>query len=260
MSDITNFRARVSGPRLRGAGLGLVLLAAVAVGTGPAAAQQSGEAVRTFIERNDELLMWARDLVAETESDQARRVLRQAADLHQRSVDILDGGRPVEALAVGRRARDAIWHAVRLAREAMGLEERIRIRAERFRDLHQDLSERARAGNNEQALQFLERARQQADRARELVRQGDFQLAWNLLDQAGDLMARAARVLAADAGPERLDAELERARAAIARAREQLGDGARPHQLDLLAEAEDAWQRADAARAAGQPGQALQLA
>ena len=39
MSDITNIRARVSGPRLRGVGLGLVLLAAVAVGAGPAAAQ-----------------------------------------------------------------------------------------------------------------------------------------------------------------------------------------------------------------------------
>ncbi len=226
----------------------------------PGAAQaQHGDSIRQYIERTEELLLWAQGLVADTESGPARRVLGQAAEMHQRSRALVDRGMMTESLAVARRARDAMWYAVRVARESMGLEERIRIRSERFRDQYGSLLERARDSHNQPALDFLERARQQAARAREIYGQGDFKLAWKLLEQAEDLMRRSARLLAESGGGERLEHELERIRQAIDRARERLGSGATDKQRQMLAEAEEALQRAVQAEEQGQPGRALQM-
>ncbi|MDX2474748.1 MAG: hypothetical protein QNL91_13695 [Candidatus Krumholzibacteria bacterium] len=224
-----------------------------------AEAQNHSDSVRQYIERTEDLLVWAQGLVSETQSDPARRVLRQAAELHQRSMGLFERGMMIESLGVARRSRDAMWHSVRMAREAMGLEERIRIRTERFRDQHANLTERARESRNEQALEFLERARQQADRARDIYHQGDAKLAWKLLEQAGDLMHRSARLLADGGGPERLKSELERTRQLIDRTGERLGSEADPHQRQLMGEAEEALQRALVAQAEGQPGRALQM-
>ncbi len=236
------------------------LLAAVLVTLPtPAQAQMGGDSIRQYLERTDELLGWARELVGETESGPARRVLRQAHELNQRGWGLMERGMMMESLAVARRARDAMWHSVRVAREAMGLEERIRTRSERFRDQHGHLMERAREARNQQALEFLERSRQQADRALDIYRQGDFKLAWRLLEQAGDLMRRSARLLADGGGPERLELELERTRQLIDTTRDRLGADATESQRKLLAEAEEALQRAMSASDQGQPGRALQM-
>lgn len=227
----------------------------------PAAAQTGNrEQVRDYLDRTEELILWARDLVAETESGPARRVLQSAADLHQRSRRAYEGDRPVQALEISRRARTATFHSVRLAREAMGLQERIRIRAERFGDVHRQLTERARETRNQQATDILDQARRKADRARELYRQGDFKLAWKMLEQAGDLNRRAARLLADAGGPERLDNELERTTGLLDRTAERLGAEAEPRALDLFEQAREALDRAYRARDEGQPGRALQMA
>jgi len=226
---------------------------------GSAQAQMHNDSIQQYIERTEELLIWAHGLVAETNSDPARRVLRQAADMHHRSKGMLERGMMMESLSVARRARDAMWHAVRVAREAMGLEERIRIRSERFRDQHGHLMERAREAHNQQALDFLERAQRQAGRARDIYHQGDFKLAWKLLEQAGDLMRRSARLLADGVGPERMEREIERARQLIDTTRDRLGTAATSGQRKMLAEAEEALQRALTARDQGQPGRALQM-
>jgi hypothetical protein len=225
-----------------------------------ATAQQSGDAVRQYVERTEELLQWARGLVQETESEPARRVLQQAVELHRRSLGLMERGMMAESLGVARRARDAMWHAVRLAREASGLDERIRMRAERFQEEHRNLVERATDAHSRPALDFLERARSQAERAREIHQQGDLKLAWNLLETAGDLMHRAARLLGEGGGPERLASELERTRDLLDRQKDRLGAEATPAQHRLLAEAEEALQRAEAARDDADPGRAHQLA
>ena len=241
------------------AALVLALLGAPALGPDSAQAQPGGDNIRQYIEQTGELLAWADGLVAETGSGPARRVLGQAHDLHDSSQRMLERGMMLDALSVARRARDAMWHAVRVAREAMGLEERIRIRDERYQDEFASLMERAREADNQQAIDFLMRARREADRARDIYRQGDFQMAWRLFEQAGDLMNRAGRLLAGGVSPERLELELTRAREAIDRAREQMGPGVPPHRQELLVEAEDAVQRALSARDRGEPGRALHL-
>jgi tetratricopeptide (TPR) repeat protein len=236
-------------------GVALAILAPRAV-----AQAQSREQVREYIDRTEELILWARDLVAETESGPARRILQSAADMHQRSRRSYEDNRPLQALEISRRARTATFHAVRVAREALGLQERIQIGADRFGDEHRQLTERAREVRHQQAADILDQARRKADRARELYRQGDFKLAWKMLEQAGDLNRRAARLLADAGGPERLDAELERTAELLARTRDRLGPDADARALDLLEQAQGALERARRAREEGRPGQALQLA
>ncbi|MFT5232748.1 MAG: hypothetical protein ACI9UK_001742 [Candidatus Krumholzibacteriia bacterium] len=236
-----------------------LIFAAIMVLPATSQAQQAVEGVRDYIERTGELLMWSQELVRETESSPARRVLTQAVELHRRSVRLLEGNKPVEALAVGRRARDAMWHSVRVAREAMGLEERIRIRVERFRDQYANLLERARDARDKQALDFLERAHRQASRAQDIYRQGDFKLAWKLFEQANDLMNRAARLLADHSGRDRLEQDIDRVGDLIDQSRERLGSGATEQQRRILGEADESLQRAREALDQGESGRSLQM-
>ena len=219
----------------------------------------SVEQIEQFIERNAELLERAQEVVTETESVPARRVLRQAFQLHQKSLALLAEDRPLGALAVARRARAAMWRAVGLARESLSYEERLRLRVDRFRDQHAHLLEVARESNDRQALEFIHRAESQARRAREQLLQGDAKRAYKMFEQAEQLLHRAARLLANGAGPDRLDRELDRTEALIDQTHEMLGDDADPAALNLLAEADEALDRAREFRDQGQPGRALQM-
>lgn len=252
--------ARVCGILLLTAGLLMTTTGLLMTTAGPAAAQTGGEGLESYLDRTDELLAWATDLVAGTGSDQARRVLEQSQQLQQRSRDLAARGRRLEAFSLGRRARDAMWHAVRLGREAAGLDERIRLRAERFADQHAQLTERARDGGLPRAIDLLDQAREQARRANERMVQGDLQLAWKLLEKADDLLRLAARLLADGAGPERLRQDLERTGALLDEAGARLsGPDVPAGTLALLAEAREALTRAGSAAAAGDPGLALQM-
>ncbi|MBK8165516.1 MAG: hypothetical protein IPK64_06040 [bacterium] len=243
-----------------GAALALALALLAGVGTPAPAQAQGGEELRAYLDRTDELLDWAAGQVSASGSERARGILNQATQLQRRSRDLLARQRPLEAFSLARRARDAMWHAVRLSREAAGLEERIRVRSERFADQHAQLLERAREGGAGRAGELLERAREQAQRAAERAVQGDLPLAWKLLEQADDLLRLAARQLADGAGPERVAHELERSRSLVDEAGQQLeGGAAEAEALAMLADARDALARADAA-AGTDPGQALQLA
>ena len=239
--------------------LSAVVLVLALLGAAAPAHAQAAEDLRSYLDRTDELLDWAADQVAASGSERARGVLEHARQLQRRGRDLLARQRPLEAFSLARRARDAMWHAVRTSREAAGLEERIRVRSERFADQHAQLLERAREGGSERAGELLERAREQAQRAAERLTQGDLQLAWKLLERADDLLRLAARQLADGAGPERVARELERARSVVEEAGAQLeGAAADAEALAMLADARDALARAEAA-AGDDPGQALQL-
>jgi hypothetical protein len=239
---------------------GFFMLVTAGLAPDLAFAQGNGhDQVQAYLERTEELLIWANEVVSETQSVPARQVLSQAADLHRHSKKLFGGGHNLEALGVSRRSRAALWRSVRLGRESMGYEERVRIRAERFRDQHSQLTERALEAGDRQALEFLRRAEHNAGQAREQYHQGDFRLSWKMLEQAGDLMRRAARLLADGTTPERLELEMERAQMLIERTRDQLVANPDPQALRLLAEAEESLVRAREGMAQGQPGRALQM-
>ncbi len=216
--------------------------------------------IRDYIERNAELLEWARDVVRDTENMPARRVLEEAFNLHRRSSVLLDNNRPLMAYNTAKHSRTATRNAVRMARESMGYEERVRTLSEHFRDRYTHLLEQARQSNNQRALDFLRRSEGMALRAREQYQQGDARLAFNMFEQAVELMNRAARMLAGDVGGERLDLKIEMAQIALDRAREKNQENAVPVARELLAESELALGRAQTFRDQGQPDRALKMA
>ena len=239
---------------------GLLVLLVGLVPAGEATAQMNHDQIVAYIEHTGELLQWGQEVIAETPSNAARRIFQQAGQLHQRSMDRMHGGRPLMAYELSRRARAAMWQAVGRAREAMSLEERIRIRSERLRELWIHLMDRAQEMGHEQAIDLLHQAERQGQRAREEYLQGNYEPAYRLYEQAEDLVQRAARLLVEAGGPGSLDRELERTQALIDRARERLAAEADPAAAKLLAEAEEALDRAVGHRDRGQPGRALQMA
>ncbi len=217
------------------------------------------EQLQEYIERNRELLDWAYDVVRDTENMPARKVLEEALNLHRRSIRLMDDY-PLMSYKTAKGSRTAMRNAVRLARESMGYDERIRLRSERFRDQHAHLLEKAREANNQQALDFLRRSESMGIRAYEQYQQGDARLAFKMLEQAEELMNRAARMLARDGGADRLDRQIEMARLALERAQEKLENSADPAARKLLTESDEALDRALEFRDQGQPGSALQMA
>lgn len=241
----------------------LALLAGFLIGS-PAAAQggnnQNPDQAQDYIDHTAELLQWAYDLVSETGSRPSRQVFEQAVHLHERSLERLSSGRPLQALDLSRRSRAAMWHSVRLAREAMSLDEQIQIRSERLRELWAHLMERARELNHERAMDFLYRAERQGARARELHLRGNYEPSYRLYEQTEDLVHRAARLLVDAGGPGSLERELERTQQLLERVREKLQEQDDPAAANLLAEAEEALDRAVGHQDRGQPGRALQMA
>ncbi|MEZ4387715.1 MAG: hypothetical protein R3D98_09095 [Candidatus Krumholzibacteriia bacterium] len=225
----------------------------------PAAAQQNAEQLADFIERTAEIVDWAAEQVKETENQQAHRVLQEAQSLHLRSRDQAERGHVLAAFALSRRARDAAQHAVRLARDARGAENRVQLRLEHFLDYRDQILDRAREAGDERALRFVREAEEQALRARDHDRQGNYDLADHFIGAAEDLLARAARLLFEGGGPERLEREIERTRRAIDGIADRLAEGTPDGAAtDLLESARAALERAEEFGRRGQPLRALQ--
>jgi len=242
---------------LLGAGLWLLLAAA---GAGPAAAQETPEGVRAFIERTADIIDQVGEAVRESESDRARRVFQEARALHEQSLRLLEDGRPLLAIRVARQARDTALSAGRLARTALSLEERARMRLERLQELRETLRERAGEGPQAEAGRFLAEAERQLERAREQYAQKNFEIAFNLLGSTEALFNRAARLLFEQGGAARLESELEQTAALIERAREQARDANDRAALDAVARAQAELDRARDAAGAGEPWRALRFA
>lgn len=237
-----------------------VLLACLLDGA-PARAQAENEQILAdYQERTAELLDWAASLVGETENERARTVLEEARRLHLRSLELAEQDRPLRAYDLARRAREAVWLAVRLAREAMSLEEQARARAEHFREVFETVRERALDARNEPALTALNQAETQARRARERYLAGDAKASLELLEQAEQLLQRARRLTDEAGSADRLEQELERTRDLIERAREQLGDRPDPEAARSLDDAGRALERARSHLAQGHPGRARRQA
>jgi hypothetical protein len=240
--------------RLAPAALGLAVLAGILL-PGPILAQD-GEALQRYLEQTGEILQATADAVRETDSERARRVLQEAVHLHERSLDLAMDGHPQQAFQLSRRARTAAQHALRLAREAQGLEERARQRLERYREFRDQILDRARDSGDERVRRFIRESEDQARRANEQFNQGNYAMAINLIEPAEALLARAARLLFEGGGAERLERELERTRQLIDLTAERLAaqeDGGGQAAQDLLDSAREAFARAEEFFRRGEP-------
>ncbi len=232
-----------------------VLLLGLLIGAGTSYAQDQ-EQLRDYIERTSELMDWARELVQDTDNARSRTVLAEAQRLQVRSIELATQNRPLRAYETARRAREAIWLAVRLAREAMNQEEQLRVRADRFREVFDEVRERAQEAHHETALTILRQSETQAERARERYLQGDAKAGVELLEQAEQLLQRARRLLQDAPRPGRMENEIERTRKLIEGARERLGDDAGRESLERLDDARNFLNRAASQLAQGHPQRA----
>ena len=236
----------------------LLGLASLAIAS-PASAQDDAQ-LDEYIARTGEIVAWADDQVRESDSPHARQVLEEARRLHTQSQQMQHHGQNRMAFATSRRARDAAEQAVKIARESLSQQERARLRLERWSDFRDQILERARDADDERALRFVRESEQQALRARDQFRQGNFDMALQLIEPAEDLLGRAARLLFEGGGLERLEREFERTRALIDRTAERLEAEAGPGvetARDLLASAREAYRHAEESRQREQPLQAL---
>lgn len=244
----------------RGTPLLAAVALALAVPGGMALAQTTDRAVVVdFIDQTGELLDRAGDIVRDSGSLQARRVLDEATRLHRRSQTMLDQGTPAMTLSTSRRARAATFHAMRLAREALVFSERYQLLAERYARRGEDLLDKARSDQNQQALELLDQAEHQDMRARDRANQGDFRQACRILDQVETLQHRAAGVLGVGPAPENLDRLLARTAARLDEAVGLIDLEGGQRSLVLLRDAESALDQAHNFQARGMPLRALQL-
>jgi len=213
--------------------------------------------VEDFIDQTGALLDWAGEIVRDSGSLRARRVLGEATRLHSRSQSMLTQDHLAVTLSTSRRARAATFHAARLAREALVFSERFQLLSERFARRREDLQDKAQEGRNQMALDLLVRAEDQDIRAHEQYTQGDARQACRILEQVETLQNRAAGLLGVGPVPENLDALLSHTADRLDRAREMLGPGASARSLSLLKDAESALDRARDFQSRGMPGRAL---
>ena len=247
-------------PQPRAAVLAAVMVLAGILLTPPAVAQHGGEQLQRYLERTAEIVAEANDVVQETDSQRARRVMQEASHLHHRSMDMAMNGMGGQALLTSRRARAAAQHAVRLARESQNHAERALQRLERSREFRDQILDRARDAGDERALRFIRESEEQAQRAHDQYRQGNYAMSINLLDPAEALLARAARLLFEGSGAERLTREIERTRALIESTADRLAareDGGGEGAQDLLQSAREAQERAGEFQQRGQSLRAL---
>lgn len=230
-----------------------VLLLAGPLLAPPAGAQTEADLSR-YIETTGEILQNASDVVMGSESSRAHRILEEARRLDRRSRDLALAGYPGRAFLLSRRAREGARQAVLIARESRALEDRVRLRLERYREFRDQTIDRIAGADNEMALRFLSESEQQAHRAEDQFQQGNFALALQLIETAEAMLGRAARLLYEEGGGVRLEQELERTREFLVSVAERLDAG--PEDQDarsLLASAREALLRAEDQQAGGHP-------
>jgi hypothetical protein len=247
----------------------MAVAALVATCLMPAAASaqgnRDGERLRRELEKTDEVMSRARDIVRDAMSARGRQMLEAAQDVQRNAWQAFHGRRERLAFDLTMRARDEALRAIRFSESEFRAVERIRNLLDSTSDLVGEASAVVPQSGDQEAIRLFDAGRLQLTRAHEAFRDRRFRQALTLTLTSRDLLLRALR-LAEDspaASPDRLREVIERtealAREADAagaaddrRARELLEQGNR--QLDQAREAARdgrprlAFQRAMAAR------------
>ena len=239
----------------------LPLLILVVLSAQPVQAQDTADQTAADVLLcTDEVLQEVAPLVQESDSEQARRIYDTAVTKQHQAHELLERERPLFAVRVSLRARDAAKEAQRLARESLLDEGHLRRRLDRLFELQTRLHERARETGNAEALRFVEEAEALFKRAREQYRRTNYRQALALIQASETQLNRAARILFETGDAERLEHELERTAELIAQAVGRIADADDPALADLFARAEETLGRARGALADRQPLMAMRFA
>ncbi len=250
------------------AGFAAVYFAEVAAPT-TANAQTANDVtrLRDYINRNAELLNFARELVNATNSVKARRSLEAAVKLHQQSVSLLNTGVDSRELGraytVAKKAREVIHQTIAIAKREARLEEnaikaieRATERLERARQIRDETGTRDAAGVN----RLLEEAHTQLKRSQDNLREHLFEIALRLAVSSDEFSTRAIRIIKnTSSNIDMVEHEITRTERLLDRLREQIGMGGDSQVHRMAREAADLQDRAKASYRANKPGAALEL-
>lgn len=180
--------------------VGLGLLVAGMVTTPVAHAQMTPERLERELDRNDELLARAAEVVARAISERPRQVLDIARNLQHDAREAFHGHHYVLATGKMRLARETTGRAVELATAELRLLDQVRhLIAE-----NHDLSARARgvvsASGNPEAARLLDAGLELLQRGQRAFHDHEFRAAVRLSLFGRDLVLRAMRTVEGDAG------------------------------------------------------------
>ena len=195
----------------------------------PALAQGSEDAVRVqeALERTDEVIARAKQLIEETRSEKGRVALRFAMEMQTRAWNSYRGNGYRVALRYTIEARDEAWHAMSLARADIRSEESLARVAEEARERLQNVRDMMIDGGvrDDHAMKLVEEARGLLDKSRLNAQQNRYQLALRLAANARQLAMKAEeRVRSTRMLKESLERRLGLLDRLMERARERVGE------------------------------------
>ena len=234
----------------------LVLLLIVPI---TASAQRSPQDVQDILDQTDEVLMRVREIVKETDSEQARRILMDAEHRQAQARELHAHGNGQFAIQMSKKARDAARQAERIARTANSYEGQALERMGRLQETYDDLKQRAHDSENEMAMRFVREAEQAFRRAREQYRQTRYDASLMLLKTVETHLQRAARILFESGDADRLARELDNTADLLDRASGAMGESTDRALVDMLERARRSLDEARNALTDGDPMHALRL-
>jgi hypothetical protein len=226
----------------------LLVLASLTLVAAPyTSAQTDLSDLQAAIDRNAELLAEAEALVRETNSVKARAALDAARKLHEGSRRMLTENRPRFAASAVKEAREAILHAIAIAKREVKLEssaiKAIERAANRLELARSSLGDH---GGREDGAphKLVEEAGVQLQRSRHNIQEHMFEVALHLAKASEELSSQALRMMRSDgAAPDRVRREIDRTDEVIARAEDRdLSD--RPDVSGVLDDAKELQRRA----------------
>ena len=224
------------------------LVAGLAAAFGPApAAAQLGDDPRdrlgAELDRTDQVLDHAREVVGASESERAHIVLASAGQAQEmaRTLFAECGRADLRACEAAHRAttrarREAL-HAIQVAREQSGLEQEAGRVIERVGHLLDEALGMAGEHPDPQTDRLLDEARSHLERAREQYQTREFAVAMELALAAERLVRQALDLGGGDLNPERVLRELERTDRLLERASPEIRDRGNERAVHLLEQA-----------------------
>ncbi len=160
-----------------------------------ALAQGTEDGMRALeaLERTDEVIARAKQIVDETRSEKGRVALRFAMELQTRAWTNYRGNGYRLALRLTLEARDEAWHAMSLARADIRSEESHARVAEEARERLQNVRDMMIDGGlrDDHAMKLIDEARGLLDKSRTNAQQNRYQLALRLAANARQLAVKA---------------------------------------------------------------------
>ncbi len=247
------------------AGLALIALWSLVLGTAPARAADDRDLLSAELERTDLVLEHVEESVRESNNPRLHELFKEAVavqDLAKKLFDAsptsIDAVGKLRVLGLTRRSRDMALRIQREIRKDVTYQEQARRLLERSRTLLERIDENRDSIRDPRVLAVLDKARRQLATAEQQYADGNFQAALRLADSANAMLRNLVEAARDKMSVARVESELDRTDILLQRAKDRLEDSrGKTHQL--LEQATTIQRRAREAASAERLQQAMKL-